>query len=61
MAEEDLEAVLATFSDADTMSPTQIGKATARKGTGIADINQTTQEMRKTIEKDLDNGNELSH
>lgn len=61
VSEEDLEAVLATFSDADTMSPTQIGKATARKGTGIADINQTTQEMRKTIEKDLDKGNELSH
>ena len=61
VAEEDLEAVLATFSDTDTMSPTQIGKATARKGTGIADINQTTQEMRKTIEKDLDKGNELSH
>ena len=61
VAEEDLEAVLATFSDTDTMNPTQIGKATARKGTGIADINQTTREMRKTLEKDLDKGNELSN
>lgn len=58
VAEEDLEAVLASFSD--NMSPTQIGKATARKGTGITEINQTTQEIRESFEPDKNIDNELS-
>lgn len=58
VAEEDLEAVLASFSD--NMSPTQIGKATAKKGTGITEINQTTQEIRESFEPDKNIDNELS-
>lgn len=53
--EEDLEIVLANFS------PVQIGKATARAGIGISEINQTTQYTRKVIEQDINKENELSN
>ena len=61
VSEEDLEAVLASFSDSENISPSQIGEATVRNGTGISDINQTTQVMRKSLEQDKDKGNELSN
>ena len=60
VTEEDLEAILANFTDSDNISPSQIGEATARKGRGITDINKTTQEMRKSLGKNLDKANELS-
>lgn len=56
--EDDLEAVLSNFTSADNISPSQIGVATAKKGTGISDINQVTQVMRKSLEQDK--GNELN-
>lgn len=53
--EEDLEIVLANFS------PLQIGKATARAGIGISEINQTTQYTRMVFEQDINKENELSN
>ncbi len=55
VAEEDL------VSFSDNMSPTQIGKAVARKGIGINEINQTTREIRRSFEQDRDIDNELSN
>ena len=59
VAEKDLEVVLRSFYDSDILSPTQIGKATARAGTGIADIKGTTKEIIKTIEKYSDKSYKL--
>ena len=52
VSDEDLEAVLSRFSDSDKISPTQIGEDTARAGTSISEIKQSTQEIRRDITKD---------
>jgi len=50
VSEEDLEIVLASFSEPKTMSPSQMGKSAAKVGTGLIDINSTTQEIRQDLQ-----------
>lgn len=49
MSDEDLEAVLSTFSDNGTINPSQIGSDTVKSGLGLVYINQSTKEVRKDL------------
>ena len=50
--EDDLEAVLAMFSDNATITPTQIEEASRNAGIGISDINETTRGIRDDLTQD---------
>lgn len=59
ISEEDLEIVLAGFSDPKAITPSQIGESTVQAGTGITDINNTTQEMRKDLQPEIEKPKEF--
>lgn len=56
---EDLKIVLSGFSDPKAITPSQIRESTIQAGTGITDINSTTQEMRKDLEPKIEKPKEF--
>jgi len=52
VSEEDLEIVLASFTDDGNISPSQIGSSTSKAGIGLTDINQSVQGIRESVSQD---------
>lgn len=56
---KDLKIVLSGFSDQKAITPSQIRESTIQAGTGITDINKTTQEMRKDLQPEIEKTKEF--
>lgn len=61
VSEEDLEIVLASFSVPKRINPSQIGESAAKVGTGIIDINNTTQEIRQDLQPNREAAKEFKN